>query len=76
MLFEDLMFNVDESANESDSLGENPITSNELDEDEVEHDPFEFHLNDEIPFSKLLSDPMVGRFKGLTMVMQIRTCNY
>jgi hypothetical protein len=52
MLFEDSMFEVDESANESDSLGEDYITSNELDEDEVEHDPLNsltmtrFHFQD------------------------------
>jgi hypothetical protein len=32
--------------------GANPIASNESDEDEVKHDPFEFHPDDEIPFSK------------------------
>jgi hypothetical protein len=56
MLFKDSMFNVDESANENESLNENPITLNEPDEDEVEHDPFEFPHDDKIPFSRLLSD--------------------
>jgi len=56
MLFEDLMSNVDESVDKSDSLNENPTSSNELDEDEVEHDPFEFLHDDEIPFSRLLFD--------------------
>jgi hypothetical protein len=56
MLFENSMSKVDESANESDSSGEDAITSNEPDEDEVEHDPFEFPHNDKIPFSILLSD--------------------
>jgi hypothetical protein len=56
MLFKDSMFNVDESADENESLNENPITLNELDEDEFEHDPFEFPHDDKIPFSRLLSD--------------------
>ncbi len=73
MLFEDSMSIVDENADESDD----PIALNESDEDEIKHDPLiEFHPNDEIPFSRLLSDSMVSRFKGLTMVMQIRTCHY
>jgi hypothetical protein len=50
MLSKDSMSNVDESANESDSLGEDPITLDELDEDEVKHDPFEFPHDDKIPF--------------------------
>jgi hypothetical protein len=31
----------------------------ELDEDEVKHDPFEFPHDDEIPFSRLLFNLMV-----------------
>jgi hypothetical protein len=38
MLSEDSMFDVDESTYESNSLGEDPITSNEPNEDEVEHE--------------------------------------
>jgi hypothetical protein len=49
MLFEDSMFEVDESANENDSSGKDSITSNGPDEDEVEHDPFEFPHDDKIP---------------------------
>ncbi len=59
MLFEDLMFDVDENANENDSLSEDPTTLDELDEDEVKHDPFEFPHDDKIPFSRLLFDLMV-----------------
>jgi hypothetical protein len=55
MVFEDSMFNVNESANESNSLNENPTMSDELDEDEVEHDPHD----DEILFSRLLFGVMV-----------------
>jgi hypothetical protein len=42
MLSEDSMTNVDESEDKSKSLGEDPIMLDELDEDEVEHNPFEF----------------------------------
>ncbi len=35
MLFEDLLSNVDESVDESNSLDEDPIVSDELDDDEV-----------------------------------------
>ncbi len=45
-LFEDSMSDVDESANESESLNKDPITLDELNKDEIEHDPFEF-LNDD-----------------------------
>jgi hypothetical protein len=76
MLFEDLMSNVDESADKSDSFGKDIIVSNEPDEDEVEHDPFEIHPDDDIPFSRLLFDLMVNMFKGLIIAMQIQTCNY
>jgi hypothetical protein len=41
------------------SLYENPTMSNEPYEDEIEHDPFEFPQDDEIPFSKLSSDPTI-----------------
>jgi len=70
MLFKDLMSNVNESVNESNSSSENPIMLDELEEDEIEHDPFEFPHDDEIPFSRLLSIQF-GKFKGLTMMMQI-----
>jgi hypothetical protein len=53
------MFDVDENANENDSLSEDPTTLDELDEDEVKHDPFEFPHDDKIPFSRLLFDLMV-----------------
>jgi hypothetical protein len=64
MLFEDLVSNVDESANENDSLGEDPIVSYEPYEDEVEHDPFQFPHDGEIPFSRLLFDLMVWQVQG------------
>jgi hypothetical protein len=60
MLFEDSISDVDdESEIENNSLGENPIMSNEPDEDEVKHGPFEFLHNDEVPFSRLLSNPTI-----------------
>jgi hypothetical protein len=59
MVFEDFMFNVDESADESDSLDKDPTGLDEPYEDEVKCDPFEFPHDDEIPFSRLLSDLMV-----------------
>jgi hypothetical protein len=59
MLFEDSMSNVNENEDETKSSGEDRIELNELDEDEVEHDPFEFPNDDEIPFSRLLSHLMV-----------------
>ncbi len=59
MVFEHSMSNVDENANENDSSNEDPIALDEPDEDEVEHDPFEFPHDDKIPFSKLLSDLMI-----------------
>jgi hypothetical protein len=36
------MSNVDENVDENDSLGEEPIISNDMKDDGVEHDPFEF----------------------------------
>jgi hypothetical protein len=53
MLFKNLISDVDESVDESNSLGENAIALNEHDEDEVEHDPFEFLHDDKILFSRL-----------------------
>jgi hypothetical protein len=44
MLSKYSIFNVDESANENDSSSEDPIVSDEPDEDEIEHEPFEFSL--------------------------------
>jgi hypothetical protein len=46
MLFEDSMSDVDESVDESKSLNEDPITSNEFNGDDIEHDPFEFPNDD------------------------------
>jgi hypothetical protein len=54
------MSNVYENANEIESLSKDPIM---LDEDDDQHDPFEFPNDDNISFSKLLSDS--------TMIMQI-----
>lgn len=51
MLFKYLMSNVDESLNESKSSIENPIL---LDENENQHEPFEFPNDDNILFSRLL----------------------
>jgi hypothetical protein len=59
MLSEDLTFDVDENANENDSLNDDPTTLDELDDDEVKHDPFESPHDDKIPFSRLLFDLMV-----------------
>ncbi len=53
------MSNVDERADENDLSNEDPITSNESNEDEVEHDPFEFLHDDEIPFSRSLFDSTI-----------------
>jgi hypothetical protein len=49
----DLMSNVDENLNESKSSIKNPIL---LDENEDQHDPFEFPNDDKILFSRLLSN--------------------
>jgi hypothetical protein len=38
--------------------------SNELDEDEVEHDPFEFLHDDKIPFSRLLFNSTIWWVQG------------
>jgi hypothetical protein len=59
MLSKNLMSDVDESVNESNWSGEDPTTSNEPNEDEVEHEPFEFPHDDEIPFSKRLSNLII-----------------
>jgi hypothetical protein len=64
MLYENSMSDVDESADENDSSREDLITSNGPDEDEVKHDPFEFPHDHEIPFSRLLFDPMVWQVQG------------
>jgi hypothetical protein len=53
------MSNVDENANEIDSIGEDLIMLNEPYEDEVKHDPFEFSDDDKILFSRLLYNSMV-----------------
>jgi hypothetical protein len=59
MLSKDLMSNVGESGNESDSSYKDLITLNEPNGNEIKHDPFEFPHDDEIPFSKLLFDVIV-----------------
>jgi hypothetical protein len=59
MLSKYSMFDVDENENKSNSSNKDPITSNEHDEDEVGHDPFEFSNDDENLFSRFLSNPMV-----------------
>jgi hypothetical protein len=64
MLFGDLMSNVDESVNESESLGEDPIALDEPNEDEVKHDPFEFLNHYKILFSRLLSNSKVWQVQG------------
>jgi hypothetical protein len=56
MLFKDLMSNVDESGNESESSSKNTIMSNE---DEDQHDPWEFLDDDDIMFLRLLFNSMV-----------------
>jgi hypothetical protein len=53
MLFKNLISDVDENVDENNSLGEDPIVLDEHDEDEVEHDPYEFFHDDEIVFSRL-----------------------
>ncbi len=58
------MSNVDENVDESNSLDEDPTTSEEPDDDEIKHDPFEFPHDDEIPFSRLLSNLMVWQVQG------------
>jgi len=55
MLSKDLM----PKANKSESLGKDPIVSYEFDEDEVKHDPFEFPNDNNILFSRLLSNSLV-----------------
>jgi hypothetical protein len=55
MLSKDLM----SKANKSESLGKDPIMSYEFDEDEVKHDPFEFPNDNNILFSRLLSNSLV-----------------
>jgi hypothetical protein len=64
MLFKKPMSNVDENVNENNSSGKDPITSNEPNEDEVEHGPFKFLHDDEIPFSRLLSYPTIWQIQG------------
>jgi hypothetical protein len=64
MLFEDLMSNVDESAYENNLSNKDPIALDEPNENEVEHDPFEFPLDNKIPFSRLLFDPIVWQVQG------------
>jgi hypothetical protein len=59
MLSEDSMSDVDENEDETKSSCKYPIALYELDEIEVEHDPFELPNDDQIPFSRLLSHLMV-----------------
>ncbi len=54
MLFQNPMFNVDENVDENNSSSKDPIASNELNEDEIKHNPFKFPHDDEIPRSRLL----------------------
>jgi hypothetical protein len=53
MLIRISMSNVYENANEIESSSKDPKM---LDEDDDQHDPFEFLNDDNIPFSKLLSN--------------------
>jgi hypothetical protein len=46
MLFEDSMFDVDKSVDESKSSNEDSIALDELNGDDIEHDPFEFPNDD------------------------------
>jgi hypothetical protein len=50
------MSNVDESLDESESSSEDPIV---LNEDEDQHDPFEFPNGDNIFFSRSMSYSMI-----------------
>ncbi len=59
MLFKNSMFNVDESANKSESSGEDPIVSNEPNQVEIKHDPFKFPNDNNILFSRFLSDSTI-----------------
>ncbi len=54
ILFQNSMCNVGESVDEKNSSGKDPIASNEPNEDEMKHNPFEFPHDDEIQRSKLL----------------------
>jgi hypothetical protein len=58
------MSDVDENANENNSLDKYSKASNELNEDEVKHDPFEFFHDGEIPFSRLLSNLTTWQVQG------------
>jgi hypothetical protein len=71
MVSENSMFDVDESANESDSLNEDPTLLNELDEDEVNMTPLNSLIMTRFHFQDCCLIQQFGKFKGLTMVMQI-----
>jgi hypothetical protein len=71
MLSKDSMSNVDENVDENDSLGEDPIISNDMKDDEVEHDPFEFSHMMKFHFQECCLIRRFGKFKGLMMAMQI-----
>jgi hypothetical protein len=58
------MSNVDESVDESKSSSENPIVSDEPNEDENEHDLFKFLNDDDIPFSRLLLHSTIWQVQG------------
>ncbi len=58
------MFNVDDNADKSKSSNEDPIMSNELDEDATKHDPIQFPNDDNISFSRLLFDSIVWQVQG------------
>jgi hypothetical protein len=71
MFFKDLMSNVDENVDENNSLGEDPMVSNDLEDDEIEYDPFEFSHMTKFHFQECYLIRRFGKFKGLTMVMQV-----
>ncbi len=64
MLSKDSMSQVDESVDENNSLDKDSKTSNELDENEVKHDPLEFPHDDKIPFSRLLFNLTIWQAQG------------
>jgi len=59
MVFKNLLSNVDESVNESNSSDKGLTSLNELNENEVKHDPFECPHDDKIYFSRLLFDLII-----------------
>ncbi len=59
MVFKNSMSNVDESVNENNSSDKDLTLLNELNENEVKHDPFECPHDDKIYFSRLLSNLII-----------------